>query len=45
MFKKIKIKLNNLYLFKNNNDQYLLFDTGENINDNKLIQKINNEKL
>ena len=43
MFKKIKIKLNNLYLFKNNNDQYLLFDTGENINDNKLIQKINNE--
>ena len=43
MFKKIKIKLNNLYLFENNDNQYLLFDTGENINENKLIQKINNE--
>ena len=48
MIEKIKIGLNNLYLFKNKNDEYLLLDTGINVKKEKilkkLIQKIENVK-
>ena len=48
MTEKIKIGLNNLYLFKNMNDEYLLLDTGINVKKEKilkkLIQKIGNIK-
>ena len=48
MIEKIKIGLNNLYLFKNKNDEYLLLDTGINVKNKgileKLIQKIGDVK-
>ena len=48
MIEKIKIGLNNLYLFKNKNDEYLLLDTGINVKNKgileKLIQKIGDIK-
>ena len=40
MIKKIKIGLNNLYLFKNKNDEYLLLDTGVNVKKKKILKKI-----
>ena len=40
MIEKIKIGLNNLYLFKNKNDEYLLLDTGVNVKKNKILKKI-----
>ena len=48
MIEKIKIGLNNLYLFKNKNNEYLLLDTGINVKNKgilkKLIQKIGDIK-
>ena len=48
MIEKIKIGLNNLYLFKNKNNEYLLLDTGINVKNKgilkKLIQKIGDVK-
>ena len=40
MIEKIKIGLNNLYLFKNKNDEYLLLDTGINVKKEKILKKI-----
>lgn len=40
MIEKIKIGLNNLYLFKNKNDEYLLLDTGVNVKKKKILKKI-----
>ena len=39
MIEKIKIGLNNLYLFKNKNDEYLLLDTGVNVKKKKILKK------
>ena len=40
MIEKIKIGLNNLYLFKNKNDEYLLLDTGINVKKDKILKKL-----
>ena len=40
MIEKIKIGLNNLYLFKNKNDEYLLLDTGINVKKEKILKKL-----
>lgn len=40
MIEKIKIGLNNLYLFKNKNDEYLLLDTGINVKKEKILKRI-----
>lgn len=40
MIEKIKIGLNNLYLFKNKNDEYLLLDTGINVKNKEILKKL-----
>lgn len=40
MIEKIKIGLNNLYLFKNKNDEYLLLDTGVHVKKKKILKRI-----
>ena len=40
MIEKIKIGLNNLYLFKNKNDEYLLIDTGVHVKKKKILKRI-----
>ena len=40
MIEEIKIGLNNLYLFKNKNDEYLLLDTGVNVKKKKILKKM-----
>ena len=40
MIEKIKIGLNNLYLFKNKNNEYLLLDTGINVKKEKILRKL-----
>jgi len=41
MVNKVKLGLNNLYLFKNNNDDYLLLDTGLASKEDLILNKIN----
>ena len=41
MVNKVKLGLNNLYLFKNNNDDYLLHDTGLASKEDLILNKIN----
>ena len=40
MIEKIKTGLNNLYLFKNENDKYLLMDTGVHVKKKKILKRI-----
>ena len=40
MIEKIKIGVNNLYLFKNKNNEYLLMDTGINVKKEKILKRI-----
>ena len=40
MIEKIKIGLNNLYLFKNKNDEYLLIDTRVHVKKKKILKRI-----
>ena len=40
MIEKIKIGLNNLYLFKNKNNEYLLLDTGINVKNKEILKKL-----
>ena len=40
MIEKIKIGVNNLYLFKNKNDEYLLLDTGINVKNKEILKKL-----
>ncbi len=40
--KKIKIGFNNLYLFKNKKNEYLLLDTGMEIKKKKIVKKLEN---
>ena len=41
MINKVKLGINNLYLFKNNNDDYLLLDTGLACKEDLILNKIN----
>jgi len=41
MINKVKLGLNNLYLFENNNGDYLLLDTGLACKENLILNKIN----
>ena len=41
MINKVKLGLNNLYLFKNNNGDYLLLDTGLACKEDLILNKIN----
>ena len=41
--KKIKVGLNNLYLFENSDNEYLLLDTGVGMNSDKIIKLLNDE--
>ena len=41
MVNKVKLGINNLYLFKNNNGDYLLLDTGLACKENLILNKIN----
>lgn len=41
MINKVKLGLNNLYLFENNNEDYLLLDTGLACKENLILNKIN----
>ena len=41
MVNKVKLGINNLYLFKNNNDDYLLLDTGLACKEDLILNKIN----
>ena len=41
MVNKVKLGLNNLYLFENNNGDYLLLDTGLACKENLILNKIN----
>ena len=41
MINKVKLGINNLYLFKNNNDDYLLLDTGLAYKEDLILNKIN----
>ena len=43
MIKKIKIGLNNLYLFENEKCEYLLFDTGITVKKEKILKKLMKE--
>ena len=41
--KKIKVGLNNLYLFENSDNEYLLLDTGVGMKSDKIIKLLNDE--
>ena len=41
MINKVKLGLNNLYLFENNNGDYLLLDTGLACKEDLILNKIN----
>ena len=41
--KKIKVRLNNLYLFENSTNEYLLLDTGVYTESDKIIKLLNDE--
>ena len=41
MINKVKLGINNLYLFKNNNDDYLLLDTALACKEDVILDEIN----
>ena len=41
MINKVKLGINNLYLFENNNGDYLLLDTGLACKEDLILNKIN----
>ena len=44
MINKVKLGLNNLYLFENNNGDYLLLDTGLACKEDLILNKIKSKK-